>query len=109
MTGSNSDAEPLVFKELPKEQQKALDKEFSEFFKTTKAARNLIIFAVIWAALLITIAIVVVVHNRNSIGTYTPAFIAPYLPIFLAHRQGKFAQWLKDEKNIVMKRDKRKS
>ena len=101
MSDSNFNSEPLLFKELPKEQQKALRQEYS---KISKAGRNLIIASIIMGAAMIILAI---------IGLYTEDWIitggvfpACMIPIFAASNEEKFAKWLKAEKNIIMKKEK---
>jgi len=101
MTDSNFNSEPLLFKELPKEQQKALRQEYS---KISKAGRNLIIASVIMGVVMIAIAI---------IGIYTEDWVitggifpACMIPIFAASNEEKFTKWLEAEKNIIMKRKK---
>ena len=104
MTDTNFNAEPLVFKELPKEQQKALRDEYS---KISKAGRNLIIATVIMAAAMIGIAILgVLTDHKVFSGVMIPVWI---IPIFAASNEDKFAKWLEAEKNIIYQRKKEKT
>ncbi|MCL2163008.1 MAG: hypothetical protein FWH55_01160 [Oscillospiraceae bacterium] len=98
MTDSSFDSKPSVFKELPKEQQKALRQEFS---KISKAGRDLIIATVIMAAAMIILAIISIYTEDWVISG--GVFPACMIPIFAASREDRFAKWLKAEKNIVMK------
>jgi len=101
MSDTNFDSEPAVYYELPKERQQALRKEFSE---ATKAGRNLIIFSVVIAAAMLAIAVCgFFVENWIFTGAVFPA---SFLPVMIAVNEGKFAEWLKTEKNTVMKRKK---
>ena len=99
MTDTNFNAEPLVFKELPKEQQKTLRDEYS---KISKAGRNLIIATVIMAVVMIVIAIIGI-YTEDGIIT-GGVFPACMIPIFAASNEEKFAKWLEAEKNIIMKK-----
>ena len=103
MNDSNFNSEPSVFKELPKEQQKELRKEFSEM---TKADRNIIIVSIIVAAVMVTCAIIGIFSDHLVFGgVIFPAWI---VPVMVASNEDKFAKWLKTEKNIAMKRKKQK-
>ena len=108
MTDSNFSSEPVnseppVFRELPKERQKALRKEYS---KTSKAGRNIIICSIIIAAAMIAIAVAGIFSEHWVFaGCVFPAWI---FPVFAASEEEKFIKWLKAEKNIVMKRKKQK-
>ena len=104
MTDSNFNLEPLVFKELPKEQQKALRKEFSE---STKSGRTLILVSFITGAVMIAFAVIgLFTDHRVFTGAVFPVWI---VPVFIALNEDKLAKWLKAEKNIIMKREKQKS
>jgi len=96
--------EPLVFNELPKEQRKALQKEFAQTAESKKASKAIIIVAVIFAAVVITGAIVGFMTENHGFFTTFPTFFIVILPAIL-HQQ-KFEKWLAEEKNIVMKRKK---
>ncbi|MCL2434035.1 MAG: hypothetical protein FWD16_05900 [Clostridia bacterium] len=103
MSDSSTIAEPTIFKELPKEQQKELRKEFD---KTTNAGRNLIIASVIMGAVLVIIAVIGVLTDHVVFsGAPFPVF---FFPVFIALNEDKFAKWLEKEKNIIMKRKKPK-
>ena len=93
--------EPVLFKELPKEEQKALRKEFAG---TTKADKKLIIFAVVMGIVTITIAICgLVVENWILSGSIFPGGT---IVILVAMNEERFVKWLEAEKNIVTKRKK---
>ena len=99
----NVSSEPAVFKELPKEQQRALRKEFD---KTTKAGRNMIIYVVVMAAVLIAVAVCgLLAENWVFTGG---AFPMGFFVVLIAVNEDKFAKWLEAEKNIVLKRKKQK-
>ena len=101
MSDSNFNSEQVLFKELPKEQQKVLRQEYS---KISKAGRNLIIATVIMAVVMIGIAILgVLTDHKVFSGVIIPVWI---VPIFAASNEEKFAKWLEAEKNIIMKRKK---
>ena len=86
---------PIVFKELPKEQQKALRKEFA---KATKADRNLIIVAIIIGVVIIVCAVIALFSDhRVFTGTIFPIWI---FPVLIAINEDKFTKWLKTEKDI---------
>ena len=103
MTDSNFNPEPLLFKELPKEQQKELRKEFD---KTSKTNKTLIVVTIVMAIVLIASAVLgLFTDHRLFGGTIFPAWI---IPIFIVLNEDKFAKWLEAEKNITMKRKKQK-
>ena len=96
MTDLTFNSEPLVYKDLPKEQQKALRKEFSLI---SNSGRNIIIISIIFAIVLIVLAISgFFVENWIFSGILFPACI---LPVFVAMDEEKFAKWLKNEKNML--------
>ena len=96
--------EPLVFNELPKEQRKALQKEFSQTAESKKMSRIFIIVAVIFAALVITSAIIGIYTDHDGFFTTFPTFFICIWPAVISRQ--KFEKWLEAEKNIVMKRNK---
>ena len=100
----DSNNETLLFKELPKEQRKALQKEFSETAESKKMNRVLIIVAVIFAVLVIVSAIIGLYTNHEGFFVTFPTFFICVWPAMIS--QQKFEKWLAAEKNIVMKRKK---
>jgi len=100
----DSNNETLLFKELPKEQRKALQKEFSETAESKKMNRVLIIVAVIFAVLVIASAIIGIYTNHEGFFVTFPTFFICVWPAMIS--QQKFEKWLAAEKNIVMKRKK---
>jgi len=104
MTDSNFNSEPAIFKELPKEQQKALRKEFDA---TTKAGRNLIIVSVIFALAMLAFAFGGIFSEDWII--FGCIFPACFFTVFVATYEEKFSKWLKSEKNIIMKKKKVKT
>ena len=96
--------EPLIFKELPKEQRKALQKEYAQTAEAKKLNRTSIIVAVIFAAIVIASAVHSMLTDHRSLFTTFPTFIICIYPAIL--NQNKFEKWLADEKNILVKRKK---
>ena len=93
---------PLLFKELPKEQRKALQKEYSKTAEAKKMNRTFIIVAVIFAAVVIAGAVIgVLTGHEGFFGTF-PAFLICIWPAIIG--QQKFEKWLETEKSIVMKK-----
>ena len=100
-TGNN---EPLVFNELPKEQRKALQKEFSKTAESKKMSKVIIIVAVIFAALVIASAIIGIYTNHEGFFATFPTFFICIWPAIIS--QQKFEKWLETEKNIIMRKKK---
>ena len=99
-----SDNKPTIFKELPKEQQKALRKEFA---KSTKADRNLIIVSIVIGVVIIACSVIALLSDHRIFsGTIFPIWI---FPVMIAINEDKFTKWLKAEKDIIMKKKKNKS
>ena len=96
--------EPLVFNELPKEQRKALQKEFAQTAEWKKTNRTLIIVAVIVGAVMIAGAIIGVKTGHEGFFATFPTFFICIWPAIIS--QQKFEKWLADEKGIVTKRKK---
>ena len=100
MGDSNFNSESLVFKELPKEQQHALRKEFTS---QTKWGKKLLIVFIVISLIAIAIAI------NNFFTSYriflSGVFPICYFPIFVALNEEAFVKWLKSEKNIVIKKN----
>ena len=94
--------EPLLFKELPKEEQKALQKEFSKTAESKKMSRIFIMIAVIFAVLVIASAIIGIYTDHKGFFATFPTFFICIWPAVIS--QQKFEKWLETEKNIVMKR-----
>jgi len=102
----NPGNEPLVFKELPKEQQKALQKEFSETPEAKRLKRLFITIAIIFTAVVIAIAVISIVTENYSSSVAYPTFLICIFPAVM--RQQKFEKWLEAEKNIVVRKKKPK-
>jgi Ni/Fe-hydrogenase subunit HybB-like protein len=100
----NTGNEPLIFKELPKEQRKALQKEFSQTAESKKMSKIIIIVAVILAVVVIAGAIIAVTTGHEGFYGAVPVYIFCAWPAIIS--QQKFEKWLAVEKNIVMKRKK---
>ncbi|MCL2867796.1 MAG: hypothetical protein FWF47_08585 [Clostridia bacterium] len=99
METTHANSEPLVFKELPKEQRKALQKEFSKTTAAKKGNKTLIIIAILFAAIALTGAVLgLVTGHESSLATF-PAFFLCIIPS-VVHQQ-RFEKWLKEEKNII--------
>jgi len=96
--------EPLIFKELPKEQRKALQKEFAQTAESKKTSRVLIAIAVIFAVVVIAGAIIGLRTGHDGYYVTFPSFFICVWPAIIS--QQKFEKWLAAEKNIVMKKKK---
>ena len=96
---------PLIFKELTKEQRKALQKEYSATAEAKKMNKTLTIVAVIIGAIVITSAIIGLLTKHESFFTTFPAVIICIWPAFIS--QSKFEKWLASEKNVIMKQKNR--
>ena len=95
---------PLVFKELPKEQQKALQKEYYATAEAKKMNKTLTIVVVIIGVTVIASAIIGLLTSHQSFFAPFPAVIICIWPAIIS--QNKFEKWLASEKNIAMKRKK---
>jgi len=104
MKENNISNEPLLFKELPKEQRKALQKEYFKTAAAKKMNRTFIIVAVILAVVVIAGAIIGVLTGHEAFFGTFPTFLIVIYPAIIS--QNKFEKWLAAEKNIVMKRKK---
>ena len=92
--------QPQLFKELPKEQRKALQKEYNQTAEAKKANKTFTIIAIIFAVVVITCAVIgLLTDNDGFFGTF-PVFIICIWPAIIS--QQKFEKWLAAEKNIVM-------
>ena len=103
---NNTGNEPMLFKELPKEQRKALRKEYLKAPEAKKMNKSLFIGAVIYAAVVVAVTVIVEVTGRshNSIFvTFTVPFTSAWIGVI---SQQHYEKWLETEKNIVMKRKK---
>ena len=90
-----------VFKELPKEQRKALQKEFYRTPEAKKFSKIIIIIAFIFSAFTTSAAIAGTLLN-HTFYYFTPIFFIVILPAIIS--QQKFEKWLMTEKNVIMKR-----
>ena len=102
ISGSNN---PSIFKELPKEQRKALQKEYYATAEAKKISKTLTIVAVVIGAIVIASAIIGLLTSHQSFFTPSPAIIFCVIPAAIS--QNKFEKWLASEKNIVMKQKNR--
>jgi len=101
MSGTNGNSNPLFFKELPKEQRKALQKEYYATAEAKKMNKTLTIVAVIIGVIVIASAIIGLWTGHQSFFAPFPAVIICIWPAIIS--QNKFEKWLASEKNIVMK------
>ena len=104
MSEINADNNPSVFKELPKEQRKALQKEYNATTEAKKLNKTLTIVAVIIGVIVIVSAVIGLLTSHQSFFAPFPAVIICILPAIIS--QNKFEKWLASEKNIVMKQKK---
>ena len=104
MSEINDSNKPLIFKELTKEQRKALQKEYNAIPEAKKTNKTLTIVAVIIGVIVIVSAIIGLLTSHQSFFTPFPAVILCILPAIIS--QNKFEKWLMSEKNIVMKQKK---
>ena len=95
------------FRELPKEQRKALQTEYFKSPEARKSSRTFIIVAVIFAVVVIAFAVIGVLTKHDSLFATFPAFLICIWPAVIS--QQKFEKWLETEKNITMRRPKQKS
>ena len=92
---NNTGNEPLLFKELPKEQRKALQKEYFKTAEAKKMNRTFIIVAVIFAVVVIAGAVIAVITKHDSFFGTFPTFLICIWPAIIS--QQKFEKWLVDE------------
>ena len=96
--------EPLLFRELPKEQRKALQKEYSQNEESKKQDKALVFCAIIYAVVIIVLAIISFTAHNDTYYFSAPTFFIILFPAVA--RQSSFEKWLSAEKNIVTKRKK---
>ena len=106
MSEGNVSSNPLIFKELPKEQRKALQKEYSTTAEAKKMNKTLTIAAIIIGAIVIASTIIGLSTNHESFFATFPTAIICIWPAIIS--QNKFEKWLMLEKNIVMKQKNKK-
>ena len=106
MSESNADNNPSVFKELPKEQRKALQKEYYATAEAKKMNKTLIIVAVIFGAIVIAGTIIGLLESNESYFATFPTVIICIIPAVVS--QNKFEKWLISEKNIAMNQKNRR-
>ena len=104
MSEINGSNKPLIFKELPKEQRKALQKEYYATAEAEKMTKTLTIVAVIIGVIVIASTIIGLLTSHQSFFAPFPAVIICILPAIIS--QNKFEKWLTSEKNVVMKQKK---
>ena len=104
MENIHTNNEPLIFKELPKEQRKALQKEYAQTAEAKKLNRIFIIVAVLFAAIVIAGAVYSLLTDHDYPFATFPTFIICIFPAVIS--QNKFEKWLLDEKTILVKREK---
>ena len=95
---------PLLFKELPKEQRKALQKEYSATTEAKKINKTLMVVAVVIGAIVSASAVIGLLTNHQSFFAPFPAVLFCIWPAIIS--QNKFEKWLATEKNIEMKQKK---
>ena len=96
MTYNSASSEQVLFKTLPKEQQKELRNEFR---KTEKKGKRIIALIVILCTITVTLIVVSLFIHKELYYSTTPLpifFIAPIAAMY----DERFAKWLKDEKGI---------
>ena len=100
--------EPTIFKTLPKDERKALRKEFNKTETAKSLSIGIIIGAIVLAMAMIGSSIVAAVtdasNNMYYLNTIFILMIIPYIVM-----EDAFFKWLKKEKNIVRKIKKPKS
>jgi len=107
MNDNNVNNEALIFKELPKEQRKALQKEYRSTAEAKKSEKKLILIAVIFALIAISSAIISILTEHPALtATSPPALFFCIFPAIVS--QQKFEKWLATEKGILIKRKKQK-
>ena len=103
MIDNSNNNEVLIFKELPKEQRKALQKEYRGTAEAKTSEKKLVIGGVIFATIAIVIAIISMSMRHAAFTAASP--IVLFFCIFPASiSQQKFEKWLATEKNIAVKR-----
>jgi len=104
MNEINVNNKTLIFKALPKEQRKALQKEYYATAEAKKLNKTLTIVAVIIGVIVIASAVIRLLTNHQSFFASFPTVIICILPAIIS--QNKFEKWLMSEKNIIMKQKK---
>ena len=94
----------LTFRELPKEQQIELRNEYFKTVDAKKIKKIIITFAVVFAAIVITGAVLGVMTGYASYFSTTPVCVFTFVPVLIS--QKKFENWLMAEKNITFRRTK---
>jgi len=105
MSEINGNSNPLVFKALPKDQRKALQKEYYATSEAKKMSKTLTIVAVVIGVIVIASAIIGLLTRHQSFFAPFPSVIICIWPAIIS--QNKFEKWLASEKNIVMKQKNR--
>lgn len=75
--------------------------------ESKKINRTLIIVVVIFAALVIAGAVIGIMTDHEGFFAVSPTFFICIWPAIIS--QQKFEKWLAEEKNIVMKREKKRA
>jgi len=102
MEEKQTNGAPLMFRELPKEQRKALQKEFNQTPEAKKMNRRMTIVAIFFGILVIAWAIIVLLPDHESSYRTFPVFLICLWPSIIT--QNRFEKWLEAEKNIYMRR-----
>jgi len=89
------DNTPIIFEDLPREEQTALRKSFA---KETREGKALSIASIIMAVAAVTVVTILLITKHNGTGYITLSF---FLLILSASRETGFSQWLEDEKGIL--------
>ena len=97
--------EPVRFYDLPKDERKALQKEFFQTEEGKKANRMAIIMVSLFAAITITLFVITLNERQPNSYVYTPTFFICVFPAIIT--SNKMQKWLLDTKNITMEKKKR--
>jgi len=90
----------IIFKNLPREEQKALRKQFG---KQPNGGKAHIIVAIVIAAMLVAVTALAIISNYMV--EFNSASIAIFLVLLLiALRERRFSKWLEKEKGIPRRR-----
>jgi len=103
-----SEHENIYFKTLSKAERKKLRKEYNKTPEAKRLGWVFIIFASIWAAVMITSSIASAVRESDWNGTIFSSFFLPMFIFFIIMIEDAYRKWLKKEKNIVRKMPKNK-
>ena len=96
---------PVVFRDLPRDQRKALQKEYAATPEGKKMNKTILIVTFIVVGLILALVIISVATNHNTYSGYsTPVPMIWLWPAIIYN--SNFEKWLLAEKNIVIRRVK---